>query len=190
MGRHSAPDDAGDSDAAVPAAVAAPSRPSPRPRHASPDEAPAPAAPPRPLALVPPSVEPVAEAPPAEPAVEADPEEFTLEEAPTEEAPTEEAPTEEAPTEEAAEPSSVGAAEARTREPRATSADLALLRHRGDIRARVIAAIVVPFILYTAVMLLIGRMDVYLIWIWIPLVTAGVVGGSILDSAHRRPPPE
>ena len=180
MGRHSAPDDAGDSDAAVPAAVAAPSRPSPRPRHASPDEAPAPAAPPRPLALVPPSVEPVAEAPPAEPAVEADPEEFTLEEA----------PTEEAPTEEAAEPSSVGAAEARTREPRATSADLALLRHRGDIRARVIAAIVVPFILYTAVMLLIGRMDVYLIWIWIPLVTAGVVGGSILDSAHRRPPPE
>jgi hypothetical protein len=29
-------------------------------------------------------------------------------------------------------------------------------------------------------------MDVYFIWVWIPLVTAGVLAGSILDAAHRR----
>jgi hypothetical protein len=35
-------------------------------------------------------------------------------------------------------------------------------------------------------MYLIGAMHIYLIWIWIPLVTAGVLAGSILDAAHRR----
>ena len=49
-----------------------------------------------------------------------------------------------------------------------------------------IAALVVPFLLYTAVIYLIGAFDVYLIWIWIPLVSAGVVAGSILDAEHRR----
>jgi hypothetical protein len=79
-----------------------------------------------------------------------------------------------------------------------TSADLAILREHSDVRARVIAAIVAPFVLYTAVLFLIGAMDVYLIWIWVPLVTAGVLAGSILDAAHRRgraatdspPPPD
>jgi hypothetical protein len=67
-----------------------------------------------------------------------------------------------------------------------TAADLALLRQHSDVRARVVAAVVVPFVLYTAVMYLIGALNVYLIWVWIPLVTAGVLGGSILDAEHRR----
>lgn len=67
-----------------------------------------------------------------------------------------------------------------------TAADLALLREHSDVRARVIASVVVPFVLYTAVLYAIGALDVYFIWVWIPLVTAGVVAGSILDAAHRR----
>jgi hypothetical protein len=67
-----------------------------------------------------------------------------------------------------------------------TAADLELLREHSDVRARVIAAIIVPFVLYTVVLYAIGAMHVYFIWIWIPLVTAGVVAGSILDAAHRK----
>jgi hypothetical protein len=67
-----------------------------------------------------------------------------------------------------------------------TAADLELLRRHSDVRARVIAAVVVPFVLYTAVLYAISAIDVYFIWVWIPLVTAGVVAGSILDAAHRK----
>src|SRR3954468_23207129 len=77
---------------------------------------------------------------------------------------------------------------------RSTAADLALLRARADVRARVIAAILVPLILYTLVMYLAEALDGYFLWIWVPLVTAGVVAGGILDAAHRTrggggPPP-
>jgi hypothetical protein len=73
-----------------------------------------------------------------------------------------------------------------------TAADLALLREHSAVRARVIAALVVPFVLYTAVLYLIGSLDVFLIWVWIPLVTGGVLGGFILDVEHRKraAPPE
>jgi hypothetical protein len=67
-----------------------------------------------------------------------------------------------------------------------TAADLALLRKHSALRARVIAAVVVPFVLYTVVMYLVTWWDVYLIWVWIPLVTAGILAGSFLDAAHRR----
>lgn len=67
-----------------------------------------------------------------------------------------------------------------------TAADLELLRVRSDVRARVIAAVLVPFVLYTVGMFLAGALDVYVIWMWLPLVTAGVVAGSILDAAHRK----
>ncbi len=67
-----------------------------------------------------------------------------------------------------------------------TAADLALLREHTDVRARCIAAVVVPFVLYTATLYLIGAVHLYLIWVWIPLVTAGVLAGSILDAEHRR----
>ena len=64
--------------------------------------------------------------------------------------------------------------------------DLALLRAHSDVRARVIAAVVAPFVLYTVVLYLAGGFGVYLLWAWIPLVTAGVLAGSILDAAHRK----
>lgn len=67
-----------------------------------------------------------------------------------------------------------------------TSADLELLRAHSDVRARVIAAVVAPFVIYTLAMYLGGALNVYFIWVWLPLVTAGVLAGSILDSAHRK----
>jgi len=85
------------------------------------------------------------------------------------------------------EPEDVEPAQEVGRGNQSTAADLALLRERPDVRNRVIASIVVPFVLYSAVMVLIGAASVYLIWIWIPLVTAGVLAGSMLDSAHRSP---
>jgi hypothetical protein len=67
-----------------------------------------------------------------------------------------------------------------------THADLRLLRQQPGLRARCAAAVVVPFVLYTLAMLLLGRMDAYVLWVWIPTVVAGVSVGSFLDGAHRR----
>lgn len=65
--------------------------------------------------------------------------------------------------------------------------DLVLLRTDPAARARVIAAVVVPFVLYVGVLLVIGSLDLRtaLIWIWVPLISAGIVAGLILDLAHR-----
>ena len=71
-----------------------------------------------------------------------------------------------------------------------TAADLELLRTRSDVRARVIAAVVAPFVIYTIVMYLVDKLDVYFIWVWLPLVAAGVLAGSILDAAHRKTKPD
>jgi hypothetical protein len=73
-----------------------------------------------------------------------------------------------------------------TKGSQSTAADLELLRKHSEVRARVIAAIVAPFVLYTVVMYLIAALNVYFIWVWLPLVTAGILAGSILDAAHRR----
>jgi hypothetical protein len=71
---------------------------------------------------------------------------------------------------------------------RASSSDLALIRAHGDVRARCAAGLLVPFVLYIAVLLLIGRFTVttFLLWIWIPLISAGVLIGLFLDSGHKR----
>lgn len=69
---------------------------------------------------------------------------------------------------------------------RSTVADLELLRAHSDVRARVIAAVVAPFVIYTLAMYLGSALDLYFIWVWLPLVTAGVLAGSILDAAHRK----
>lgn len=65
--------------------------------------------------------------------------------------------------------------------------DLAVLRADSAARARVIAAVVAPFLLYVLVLIVLDAFDLRtaLIWIWVPLVTAGVVAGLILDLAHR-----
>jgi hypothetical protein len=67
-----------------------------------------------------------------------------------------------------------------------THGDLRLLRERPALRARCAAAAIVPFLLYTAVLAAIGRADIYLLWVWIPTVTAGVAVGGFLDVAHRH----
>ncbi|MEO9139142.1 MAG: hypothetical protein ABI345_08755 [Jatrophihabitans sp.] len=75
------------------------------------------------------------------------------------------------------------------------ASDLALLRANSALRARVMAAVLVPFLVYAGVLLVIDTrgLRTFLIWIWIPLVTAGVLAGLLLDAAHRprtSPPTE
>ncbi len=67
-----------------------------------------------------------------------------------------------------------------------TRADLRLMRQNPALLARCIAAVAVPFVLYTLVLLVIGRLPVYLLWIWIPAILAGVLMGAFLDAAYRR----
>lgn len=66
-----------------------------------------------------------------------------------------------------------------------TRADLRLLRRNSAVRARCIAAVLVSFLLYTIVLVIIGRTGVYLFWVWIPIVLSGVLVGTFLDLAHR-----
>ncbi|MFN2518611.1 MAG: hypothetical protein ABR604_06130 [Jatrophihabitantaceae bacterium] len=68
----------------------------------------------------------------------------------------------------------------------ATHGDLRLLREQPALRARCAAAAIVPFLAYTAALVVVGRTDVYLLWLWIPTVLAGIVAGAFLDAAHRR----
>jgi hypothetical protein len=67
-----------------------------------------------------------------------------------------------------------------------TRADVNLLRAMPGLRMRALAGLIVPFLIYTLLFVLLGRMDVYLIWLWIPTVVAGVVVGHFLDLAHKR----
>lgn len=67
-----------------------------------------------------------------------------------------------------------------------TQADLRLLRETPALRARCAAVVVVPFLLYTAVLVVIGRVGIVLLWVWVPAIAAGVGVGGLLDMAHRR----
>lgn len=67
-----------------------------------------------------------------------------------------------------------------------TAADLRLLRTDPALRSRVAAAVVVPFVVYVVILLGIGRMDAFAVWVWIPLITAGIGGGLLLDAAHSK----
>jgi hypothetical protein len=66
------------------------------------------------------------------------------------------------------------------------AADLRLLREQPALRARCAAGAVVPFVLYSALMIVIGKVSLYLLWVWIPIVLAGILVGTFLDLAHRR----
>ena len=71
----------------------------------------------------------------------------------------------------------------------ATRHDVALFRRHGDVRARAVAAALVPFVVYVAVLAVIGKLVVHsLIWVWIPAIVAGVLVGLALDAGHRRYP--
>ena len=71
----------------------------------------------------------------------------------------------------------------------ATRHDFALVMAHGDVRARAVAAVLVPFVVYVAVLAVIGQLTVHnLIWVWAPAVVAGVLVGLVLDAGHRRYP--
>jgi len=78
-----------------------------------------------------------------------------------------------------------GAAPVAPRAPSGTRADLKLLRQSATLRVRCIGAVVATFLIYTVVLIVLGRTDVYLLWVWIPTVLSGILVGSFLDAAHR-----
>ncbi len=69
---------------------------------------------------------------------------------------------------------------------RPSRGDLRLLRENPSLRARAVAALLLPFILYTVVLVVVSRLDAYLFWIWIPAIVAGVLFGAQLDAAVKR----
>jgi hypothetical protein len=64
--------------------------------------------------------------------------------------------------------------------------DLQLLRTDTGLMLRCAGALVLIFLIFTSVLILLGRTDVYLIWFWIPTVLSGIAIGGLLDRAHRR----
>jgi hypothetical protein len=183
VGRHSAPDDdEGDLLVEAPSASAAPSassassassRPLPRPRHAAVDDA-----------LVDTDViEPELVERPPQPSQLAVIDAVVVED---ERLPVPVSLTKPAPSP-ALDPAPADAtAPAGIAKERPTRVDLRLLRQDGALRARAAAALLVPFVLYTVVLTIIGRFDAYLFWIWIPAILAGVLFGAQLDAAVGR----
>ncbi len=67
------------------------------------------------------------------------------------------------------------------------AADFALVRSNRALRARCAAAALAPFVVYVVVLLIVGAQPrTYLLFIFIPLITAGLAVGALLDAAHRR----
>jgi hypothetical protein len=66
-----------------------------------------------------------------------------------------------------------------------TRGDLQLLREHPAIRARCIAAALVPFALYTIAMIAAGAARNFAVWVWVPIVVAGICVGLTLDLGFR-----
>ena len=66
-----------------------------------------------------------------------------------------------------------------------TRGDLQLLREHPAIRARCIAAALVPFALYTVGMIAAGAARDFAVWVWVPIVVAGICVGLVLDLGFR-----
>jgi hypothetical protein len=69
---------------------------------------------------------------------------------------------------------------------RSAAADLALLRSSPALRARCIAAVVVPVGIFIALMIVMGQGRDFLLWLWVPTVVSGMLVGLFLDLAHRH----
>lgn len=69
-----------------------------------------------------------------------------------------------------------------------SAADLHLVRSHRGVLALCAAAVVLPFVVEIVVLVLLGTVDGHsvLVWLWAPLVVAGVLLGVTLDIAHRR----
>jgi len=181
MGRHSAAgggDDEDDRQHASGGAVAV-EVPTRRGRHSQTedDDEPVAIAPAAPVVLTKPRPGPDVDALPTDPLPPTD----TAPTAPL--PPVDAAPTEPLARVEAAPPSPAAAAD---RGPSPTARDLALLRTHPDVRNRAIAALIVPFVAYAVVMVVTGRSGDLLVWIWTPLILAGVLVGLMLDLGHKR----
>jgi hypothetical protein len=72
------------------------------------------------------------------------------------------------------------------RKPSGTHADLALLRADRTLRVRAGVAVLAPFALYVLVLALLGRLDMLVLWVWIPVIVAGVAFGAVLDWGYRK----
>ncbi len=183
MGRHSAPDDgAGREIDEAPTApvITAPAGPG---RHARADGGPAPRPAPRPAPSSVGGAPFVPSAPASPPPAPAEP----PPEAP-DDAPTVEQPAVPAAAPDAAPPAAP--ATGKKARPHSTATDLALVRAHGDVRARVAAAVVVPFVIYAVVLVAVGlTLRQGLLWIFAPLVVAGVLVGFFLDAGHKRHAP-
>ena len=68
----------------------------------------------------------------------------------------------------------------------AVRADLRLLRADRWLRIRCVVGLVVPFVALLLVLLLLGRVGSFFIWLWIPAIVGGVTFGSLLDRAHHK----
>jgi hypothetical protein len=66
-----------------------------------------------------------------------------------------------------------------------TRGDLQLLHEDPAVRARCIAAVLVPFALYTVAMIAMGAASDFAVWVWIPIVVAGIGVGFFLDLGYR-----
>ena len=69
---------------------------------------------------------------------------------------------------------------------RGAQADLHLLRESSTLRARCAGGVVVPFVLFVVVLLAVGDLGAFLLWMWVPTIAAGLLVGTFLDLAHRR----
>ena len=182
MGRHSAAggDDEDDRQQAQGGAVAveAPGRPGRHSRGGDEDDQPVPIAPAAPVVLTKPRPGPDVDAIPTDPLPPTDAE-STVPLPPVDAAPTEPlARVEAAPLPSAGTPAEPDLSP--------TARDFALLRTHPDVRNRAIAALLVPFVAYAVVMVVTGRSGDFLIWIWTPLILAGVLVGLMLDLGHKR----
>ncbi|HEU5007032.1 MAG TPA: hypothetical protein VFT67_08680 [Jatrophihabitantaceae bacterium] len=66
-----------------------------------------------------------------------------------------------------------------------TRGDLQLLRSDTGLLLWCAGSVVLLFLVYTSVLILLGRTDLYLIWLWVPTVLSGMAIGGLLDRAHR-----
>jgi hypothetical protein len=67
-----------------------------------------------------------------------------------------------------------------------TRADFALLRAERALRVRACVAVLAPFAVYVLVLAVLGRLDVLVLWVWIPVIVAGVAFGAVLDAGYRK----
>jgi hypothetical protein len=65
-------------------------------------------------------------------------------------------------------------------------ADLQLMLHNRGLMLACASAIVVPFVVYFAVIMIAGKMGDWALFLFAPMVTVGVAVGALLDRAYAH----